>query len=603
MILIPRIILLVGFGFLSFASIGQSTDKRFAGLDTSFARVLKDWKIAGFAVAVVEKNKIVYSKGFGYRDIEKKLPVNTSTLFAIGSCTKAFTSSLVGMLQKDGKLDIDKPIRNFLPELRFFTDEMDNRITARDMMCHRTGLPRHDLAWYIFSDSRDSLLQKIRYQQPTAGIRETYQYNNFMFLAQGVLAEKLYGKKWETLVKEKILTPLGMSATNFSVSEMEKSSDASIGYYVKKDSVISSLPYFNLDAMGPAGSINSNVTDMANWVITWINGGKFNGKEVIPIAHFTGAISSQMVSGAGLPDKENPDIHLGNYGFGWAMNSYRGHYRVQHGGNIDGFSALVSFFPSDSIGIIVLANQNGSTVPGVVRNILADRILKLPTVDWNKTLLANFQKNQKATAEAQKTVVSNKKLGTKPSHAIKDFEGIYSNPGYGSIETAVTNDSLFGYRQDSKMWFRHHHYNVFQVFEVDPKKGIDTVEFPGLMIQFNSDINGNIDNMSSDMQPGLDPIVFKRSPRPTAVKPEDLQKYVGDYELPGAVAKVYLKSQNILYVMVPGQPEYETVPIGNHEFKLKILTGYSIKFELNDKNEVISLSFIQPNGTFKAKRK
>src|SRR5450631_468992 len=127
----------------SFAQKQKTTeDKRFAGLDTAFARVLKDWHAAGFAVAVVEKNKVVYAEGFGYRDYEKKIPVTPNTLFAIGSCTKAFTASLIGMLNKEGKIDLDKPVRNYMPDLKFYNNEMNDHITLRDMMCHRTGLPR-----------------------------------------------------------------------------------------------------------------------------------------------------------------------------------------------------------------------------------------------------------------------------------------------------------------------------------------------------------------------------------------------------------------------------------------------------------------------------
>src|SRR5271154_702119 len=146
--------------------VGQkkSEDKRFAGLDTAFARVLKAWHAAGFAVAVVEKNKVIYTNGYGYRDYENKVPVTPNTLFAIGSCTKAFTASLLGMLRQDGKVEYDKPVRNYLPELKFFNNEMNDKITLRDMMCHRTGLPRHDLSWYLFStQSRDSLIQRIQY--------------------------------------------------------------------------------------------------------------------------------------------------------------------------------------------------------------------------------------------------------------------------------------------------------------------------------------------------------------------------------------------------------------------------------------------------------
>jgi CubicO group peptidase (beta-lactamase class C family) len=161
------------------------------------------------------------------------------------------------------------------------------------------------------------------------------------------------------------------------------------------------------------GSINSNVNEMANWVITWINGGKFNGKEILPSNYVNQAMSSQMVVGAALPDKEVPDAFLSNYGFGWFLSSYRGHYRVEHGGNIDGFSASTSFFPSDSIGIIVLTNQNGSAVPGIVRNTIADRIFGLNKIDWNKRTNDAQAKAKAAAKEAEKKTTSNKKAGNK----------------------------------------------------------------------------------------------------------------------------------------------------------------------------------------------
>jgi len=570
-------------------------------LDTAFNRVLKDWKAAGFAVAVVEKNKIVYSKGAGFRDFEKKIPVTPNTLFAIGSCTKAFTASLIGLLEKDNKLEYDKPVRDYLPELKFYTDAMNDQVTVRDMMCHRTGLPRHDFSWYLFPTTRDSLIYRIRYMEPTAAVREKWQYNNFMFLAQGVLAEKLFGQKWEQLVKEKFFEPLGMKSSNFSVLDMEKNGDASLGYMVFKDSVVMKMDYYNIDAMGPAGSINSSVNDMANWVITWINGGKFNGKEILPGQYVTEAMSSQMTTGGALPDKETPDIHLSNYGFGWSISSYRGHYRVQHGGNIDGFSAMTCFFPSDSIGIIVLTNQNGSTVPAIVRNIIADRMLNLPRKDWNGNLLAADRKAKADAKEANKNKTAPTKIEGQRTHPLKDYEGLYANPGYGTLDIFSRNDSLFAKVSNKNFWFKHAHYDVFNVFEIDKKLGIDTTD-DNTAFQFQMNRAGEITWVEAELQPGLKPLQFMKTPKAAPVDSAQLKKYEGEYELGGVTAKVYLKS-NVLYVSVPGQPEYETIPAGNHEFKLKVLPGYSVKFEVNDKGDVTALNFIQPNGTFKAKRK
>ena len=261
----------------AFGQKKSSTD-RFAGLDIELNKLLETWHAAGFAVAVVEKDKIVYSKGFGYRDYENKTPVTPNTNFAIGSSSKAFTSGLLGILKEEGKLTFeDSPIKH-IPELRFKNAEMNELITIRDIMTHRTGLPRHDISWYLFSsNSRDSLMQRIVYQEPFAKVREKWYYNNFMFLTQGVIAERITGKSWEENIDQHFFQPLEMKTSSTVIDGLKNGKEASFGYQVKNDSVIKKMDYYDIAAMGPAGSINSNVTEMSNWVLTWINGGKFKG--------------------------------------------------------------------------------------------------------------------------------------------------------------------------------------------------------------------------------------------------------------------------------------------------------------------------------------
>jgi CubicO group peptidase (beta-lactamase class C family) len=596
---------------MSLASFAQSSkkgantpDTRFAGLDTTMARVLKEWKAPGFAVAVVEKNKVVWSKGFGYRDLEKKLPATPNTQFAIGSCTKAFTATIIGMLNKDGQVEYDKPVREYLPQLKFFNDEMNNKITLRDMMCHRTGLPRHDYSWYLFStESRDSILQRIPYMEPSVGVREKWQYNNFMFFLQGMVAEKLTGKSWEDNVKEKIFTPLGMTNSNFSVTDMAKNPEGAIGYDLLKDSLIKKMDYYNINAMGPAGSINSSVTDMAKWVTAWINNGKADGKELIPAGFRNEAISSQMIVAAGLPDSANPDVYFANYGFAWMVASYRGHYRVEHGGNIDGFSASTCFFPSDSIGIVVLTNQNGSAIPGIVRNYIADRMLKEKYVDWSSKGRKQVEKGKKAEADAKKSASSSRKPNAPMSHPIKDYEGIYSHKAYGSFYVNLKNDSLFVQLKDKSLWLKSFHYDVFDAWLVDKKEGIDTVNQEALKVQFVLNLAGDIESASLQLEPSIKPLIFTRSAKELALKSDDLSKYSGEYELAGTVMKFYVKGEKTLYAFVPGQPEYELSPIEKDRFALKVLSGYYVKFGVNEKGEVTDVTFQQPNGNFKAMRK
>jgi len=580
----------------------QTDDPRFKGLDTAFTRVLKTWHAAGFAVAVVEKNSVVYANGFGYRDIAGKMPVTPNTLFAIGSCSKAFTATLIGKLQQDGKLDIDKPVTNYLPELKFYNDAMKSTITLRDMMSHRTGLPRHDLSWYFFNTpSTDSLIMRIQYMEPTFGVRQKWQYNNFMFAAQGAVVAHLSGKSWQDNIREKFFVPLGMSRSDLTIPELQKSDDIATGYGVKKDSIIKKLDYYHIDGMEPAGAINSSVNDMAKWVTAWINNGKYNGKEIIPESYRNDAISSQSVIDGSLPGKDNPDIYFANYGFGWMLASYKGHYRVEHGGNIDGFSASTCFFPADSIGIIVLSNQDGSAVPSIVRNLIADRLLNLKYHDWNSDLKHNADKGKLEAEKAKKEKVA--EIKHPATHTLADFAGNYKNPGYGTMKLFVRNDSLFVKTVTQTIWLRHANFDIFDVFDANPKEAIDTSETPDLKLQFRMNLSGDIESLEGKLEGGLHPIVFTKEIEAKKVTAAELQKYVGEYELAGMQAKVYIKDDKTLYILVPGQPDYELIPLGNDKFAIKVLSGFFLQFGPAGAAKITDATFIQPNGSFKATKK
>ena len=577
-------------------------DKRFVGIEAEINKILKDNHAAGVAVAVVEKNKVIFAKGFGYRDVENKLPVTANTQFAIGSCTKAFTASVLGILQKEKSIDFDKPVTTYLPDLKFYTSDLTNHITLRDMMSHRTGLPRHDLSWYIAPDTRDNLVKRIQYMEPSAELRQTWQYNNFMYLLQGVVGEKLTGKSWESNVESKIFARIGMNNSNFSVKDLANNKEPALGYNVIKDSVIHKIPYYDIAGMGPAGSINSTVMDMSQWLKVWINGGKLDTVEIIPASYITEAISSQMIMAPGTPTTEKPDIQFSNYGFAWMMASYKGHYRVEHGGNIDGFSASTSFFPSDSIGIVVLVNQNGSSVPSAVRNTITDRVLGLKYFDWNADMLKAKAKAKEKAKEAEKATTSNQVNNTKPSHTLADYAGVYSNDAYGKFEIIQKGDSLFAKLKNQNWWMEQFHYDIFRPY--DTEEGIDTTDKSPVRFQFNTGLKGDIESASLfNFEPAIPaPIKFKRSNAAKEITTADLKKYVGTFSLAGADIKTYLK-ENILYVSVPGQPEYELVPVGNHKFDFKKVAGYAVNFELNDKEEILSLTFVQPNGNFKAAKK
>lgn len=597
-------ILIILLTIISISSVFAQSDKRLKGLEKDLNEILELTKAPGFAVAIVEGKKIIYAKGFGYSNYENKIPADENTLYAIGSSSKAFTASILGQLRQEDKLSFEESPTKYVPDLKFYNDEMNNNITIKDLMCHRTGLPRHDFSWYLFpTNNKDSLLLRVEHHEPFIGVRQQWYYNNFMFLAQGVIAERITGKSWEDNIKERFFKPLGMTRSNVSIEEFEKSSNAAFGYELKKDSIISKMDYYHIAGMSPAGSINSSVNEMSNWLITWINKGKFNDEQILSEAYINEAISSQMVVSGALPDKDIPDMHFSNYGYGWFLSSYKGHYLVQHGGNIDGFSANVAFFPSDSIGVVVLTNQNGSTIPGLVRNTVADRMLKTQKTDWAKKFSEQKIKAKKEEVEAKSEMTSSKIENTKPSHILLDYTGKYSHPGYGEFNVTNKNDSLFANFKLKKLYLKHVHYDIFEPFEVT-KTGIDTSETGPLRFNFITNDGGEISLVRIKVEGALDhPIEFKHSPNIVDVDKAILEKYVGDYELAGTTIKVYIKNETKLYLFVQGQPEYELLATDKHKFSFKTLEGFKVEFVESDDGSITEVLLIQPNGTFKASRK
>lgn len=587
---------------ITFSATAQTKAKvveQIPGIDSLLNQVLKDQYIAGFAVAVVKGDEVIYSKGFGYRDVENKKPVTPNTLFAIGSSTKAFTSGLLGLLEKDDKLKLDDKATALLPKLQFYNNEMNNQITVRDLMSHRTGLSRYDYSWLLFNTAnRDSIISRVKYMQPTAGVREKWFYNNFMFLAQGMIAEKITGKTWEQNIKEKFFNPLEMTRSNTSMATFKADSDASLPYIIEKDSLIKKIDYYDINGMGPAGSINSSVNDIANWLKVWISGGKFKGKEILPTSYIKEAASSQMVISAALPGKHE-DVFLANYGLGWMIGSYRGHYSVEHGGNINGFSANVAFYPTDGLGIVVLTNQNVSPVPEIVTQSIADRMLKLKPIDWN----GDAKKAAAAVRENNKTEKANEKknliLNTSPSHPLNSYVGSFENPAYGLVKITNDKNQLYAGAGDNKLLLKHLHYDVFEPKSVDKKGVVDTAESKALF-NFASNNAGRISGLTMQLDPDKDPVLFALKPENLSAK--DMAYLVGEYALGTTSVKVYLKGE-VLYVAVPGQPDYETVFVEGATFNLKTLKGFSVKFDALPGKKATSVLFIQPNGTFKALRK
>jgi CubicO group peptidase (beta-lactamase class C family) len=563
-----------------------------AGFDRWVDSALAAWHVVGAGVGIIVDGQIVYTKGHGFRDRDKQLPATTQTLFAIGSSSKAFTVFALGTLVDQGRIAWDTPVVDYLPWFRMYDPEVTRRLSVRDLVTHRSGLPRHDLVWYNNrSVSREDLVRRLRYLPPNKDLRETFQYNNLMFVTAGYLVGTLEGSSWEDAIRSLVFQPLGMTGSDFSVAEAQRAADYSLPYEVRNDT-IRQMPFRDINLVGPAGSINSSVDDMLKWVRMQLSDGTVDGKRVIQAATLRDMHSPHMP--IGLSDQK--EFGAQDYGMGWFLTSYRGHYRVSHGGNIDGFSALVTLYPQDGVGLVVLTNQNGSALPNLVTLHASDRIFGPPLRDWSGEALARRNAGAAEQRQAEQKKQSVRVLNTKPSHPLADYAGDYVDPGYGTLAVTVDSGHLIATFNGIRTSLEHWHYDVFNGLRnpADPT-------FEDMKYAFTGNMKGDIDALSAPFEPSVDPIVFHRQPDAQLRDSAYIARFTGRYALATDTFTV-VRQGRVLVLNVRGQPPYDLAPYRRTEFDLKGVQGISLVFTVDAQGAVTGFVSRQPNGVFTAKR-
>jgi CubicO group peptidase (beta-lactamase class C family) len=559
---------------------------------------LQDWQVPGCSIGVIYQGQIVLAQGFGVRNLDSKTPVSADTLFPIGSATKAFTTLLLGQLADDGKLDWDHPVRDYLPDFKLYNDDLTDHVTVRDLVTHRTGLPRHDGVWYGSPFNREELFHHLRYLAPSEPLRTQFQYNNLMFMTAGYLAGQLRGASWEDLVQQRILTPLGMSSTTLTTPACCGAPDHADGYWqLPDDKGVPGPPTFialsDFQALAPAGSISSSAHDMLKWVEFQLGDGQWHGQPVVSPGQLTQMHSLQMAIGSSL---DNPRSPLQGYGMGWFVSDYRGHYCVDHGGNIDGFTAMVRLFPQDQLGIVVLSNLANTPLPSIAAYGAADRLLDLSENDISGRALAQRKQAQAAAAagaHAAPHLPTGKEPGAQPAHPLADYAGSYTNSGYGEVQIATgPNGTLSCTFNGFKVALGHTQFETFKVTDRHPLLA-DT------QLLFITDISGHVSGLSVQLEPAVDPIVFSHQIPSPASDPAFAQAVQGAYKVGDTTLTLSVRN-GTLFALVPGQPEYELVPVGGNEFNLKGLAGYSLRLELDSSGKLAHAYMVQPDGTYEA---
>jgi CubicO group peptidase (beta-lactamase class C family) len=581
------------FKLLRKADPSSSAASALEGFDRFVESAMKSWNVPGLAVAIVKDGKVVLAKGYGLRNVQAKLPVTADTLFAIGSSTKAFTTMAMGILVEEGKLAWDEPVTKYLPAFELKDKVAGEGMTPRDLVTHRSGLPRHDLVWYNANRPRAELVAALKYLEPNESFREKFQYQNLMFLTAGHLAAEVAGMSWEDVIRTRILDPLGMKNSNFAVSVSQKGPDFATPYTLK-EKVAVDIPFRVIDTVGPAGSINSSANDMAKWLQLHLGAGAIAGKRIVAARQVQDMHRPQMVIQTFPGLFEDPEIQQPAYGLGWFVESYRGKKRVHHGGAIDGFQAQVSFLPSEGVGVVVLTNLGGNPLPDIVARHASDRLMGLEPIDWNGRALKRREVGEKATAAAKKAAGEERKTGMKPAHTLAEYAGEYAHPAYGSVIVTASGESLSARFHDIPMRLNHWHFETFRA-DLEEKSLAELK----LFFQFFTDAQGEVDRLTVPFEPSVEPIAFRKLPPARLTDAGFLKQLAGDYAMadnPAFKMTVTLNGST-LSLTLPGQPPLELEPAHGTTFNLKGLSGFGARFVLAE-GKPVELKVIQPNGVF-----
>lgn len=459
MFLIPNravglLLFCLGLGILGACQEKHNTE-RFQALESEVKGLIEDFHAAGLAIAVVEDDRISYVAGFGYRDVEKRLPVDSHTLFGIGSVTKSFTGGVLGILAGQGKLTMEDRPQQHIAELTFFNASMNEDIQIKHLLSHSSGLGQmsSESSCILFgSADRDALIAKFRHLPSAASVGEAFMYSNAMYTLLGIVGERITGDSWEENVENLLFEPLGMPDSRVGFFAASTAPGFSYGYSVLHDRPEQVLPE-KIATRAPAGDIYSSVHDMAKWVNLWLQEGQFEGRQFLPIDYVKEAMSPQQamgVSGAG----EEP---VPSYGYGWMSRDFYGLRRVEHSGAISGYTSNVVLFPAEELGIIVLSNQSNSSLPNLVARLFIDELLSIERDSGDQPVVRYSQINPLDTENVSTTI----NREAPPTFSLEACVGDYVHPGYGKVGIRLENETLLAIFPFTTFRLIHEEDNVF----------------------------------------------------------------------------------------------------------------------------------------------
>jgi CubicO group peptidase (beta-lactamase class C family) len=459
-----RVILTIVF-FLSVIISASSQNVDFEKLDSYFEKAAKDWGIPGISVGIVKDGKIVFSKGYGVLEVGKPKKPDGNTLYAIASNSKAFTSSMIAMLVQEGKLKWDDKVQKYLPWFELYDPNVSREITIKDLLCHNSGLGTFsgDVIWYKSDLNSEEIIKRIKYLPNQFNFRDGFGYSNVMYITAGEVIKTVTGKTWGQNLQERLLTPLNMDRTIFSLSKLTEKGNFATPHAFEKEKNIP-IPYVDWEEIGALGGIISSVNDIGKWMIFNMNHGITATDTLLtsPSVNMLWKIQNPFLVDQTKPNESK--THFRGYGLGWSLADFHGRLRVNHTGGYDGMISAVTMIPDEKLGVVVLSNgMNPPTT--AITNYVLNTYLGLEEKDWSAQMLEQNKKRQSEDKRISDRVEKQVK-GTHPSLPLEKYAEKYNSLIYGKIDVKLENGKLrlyFEHTPDLSATLEHWHYDVWKI--------------------------------------------------------------------------------------------------------------------------------------------
>ncbi len=471
-------ILLTTIIVLLFANLSFAQNEKLQKIDSYIQSAMKDWKMPGFAVAIVKNDTVVFSKGYGVKDIRTKETVNENTLFMIASCSKAFTTAALATLVDRGKIKWDDPVIQYLPSFQMYDTWVTKEITIRDLVTHRSGLSTFsgDIIWLGSSYDSQEVIRRARYLKPTSSFRSKYGYQNIMYSVAGSIIQAVTDTSWGDYIKAHFFNPLVMKRSVTSIKEMKDKGNYAFPHKIVKGNVSTYNDFWSIETVAPAGAINSSVADMAQWIRLQLKKGKFAEKQI-----FSESQANEMWF-------NHTAMETSNYGLGWFIRYWNGKKLLNHGGGMPGMISDVSILPEENFGLVILSNAETGMVTAI-RNYIMETFINKEQKDWNKTMLEAWQKREEGFDKEDKRREDVRVKDTKASLPIENYCGTYEDKMYGKATISIQNGSLFMQfvpTPSFKGKLNHYHFDTFYIDWEDDFLTRGWIKFE---MNFNAEIN------------------------------------------------------------------------------------------------------------------